>query len=77
MRRGLPAALGVVLLGLLLPPAAPAQDSKPTEVRVGALVSDIQQLDLESHSYNVDLYRREPTGEALRCSRASTSWPRR
>ena len=25
-------------------------------VRVGALVNDIQQLDLQSHSYNVDMY---------------------
>jgi hypothetical protein len=41
---------------LLLPATGSAQDSKPTEVRVGALVNDIQQLDLQSHSYNVDLY---------------------
>jgi hypothetical protein len=41
---------------LLFPAAVAAQDSRPTEVRVGALVNDIQQLDLQSHSYNVDLY---------------------
>jgi hypothetical protein len=28
----------------------------PDIVRVGALVNDIQQLDLQSHSYNVDMY---------------------
>ncbi len=25
-------------------------------VKVGALINDIQQLDLQSHSYNVDMY---------------------
>ena len=53
MRRGFLAALGATLCCL----AAPATGSAaPTEVRVGALVNDIQQLDLQSHSYNVDLY---------------------
>jgi hypothetical protein len=33
-------------------PAAP----KPDVVRVGGLINDIQQLDLQSHSYNVDMY---------------------
>jgi hypothetical protein len=28
----------------------------PDVVRVGALINDIQQLDLQSHSYNVDMY---------------------
>ena len=56
MRRGLLAALGAALCCLLAAVTASAQDSKPTEVRVGALVNDIQQLDLQSHSYNVDLY---------------------
>jgi hypothetical protein len=56
MKPGLLAVLGAVLCLLLFPAAASAQDSKPTVVRVGALVNDIQQLDLQSHSYNVDLY---------------------
>lgn len=56
MKRGLLAALGSALVCLLFPAAGSAQDSKPTEVRVGALVNDIQQLDLQTHSYNVDLY---------------------
>ncbi len=25
-------------------------------MRVGALINDVQQLDLQSHSYNVDMY---------------------
>lgn len=28
----------------------------PDVVRIGALINDIQQLDLQSHSYNVDMY---------------------
>ena len=28
----------------------------PDIVRVGGLINDIQQLDLQSHSYNVDMY---------------------
>jgi hypothetical protein len=45
-------------LCLAVPAAAGAQpeDDRPTVVRVGALVNDIQQLDLQSHSYNVDMY---------------------
>jgi hypothetical protein len=43
-------AAGVVALGIT--PAALAAD----EVEVGVLVNDIQQLDLQSHSYNVDMY---------------------
>jgi hypothetical protein len=35
--------------------AAP-DESKPDIVRVGGLINDIQQLDLQSHSYNVDMY---------------------
>jgi hypothetical protein len=31
-------------------------DGGPDVVRVGALINDIQQLDLQSHSYNVDMY---------------------
>ncbi len=29
---------------------------EPDVVRVGALINDVQQLDLQSHSYNVDMY---------------------
>ncbi len=36
-------------------PAAPAPPA-PDVVRVGGLINDIQQLDLQSHSYNVDMY---------------------
>ncbi len=35
---------------------AAAGNDKPDVVRVGALINDIQQLDLQSHSYNVDMY---------------------
>ena len=45
----------LVLLGLSLTSAARAQDS-PTVVRVGAYINDVQQLDLQSHSYTVDMY---------------------
>ena len=30
--------------------------AKPEVVRVGALINDVQQLDLQSHSYAVDIY---------------------
>ena len=56
MRWGYLAALGTAICCLFFPAAASAQDSKPTKVRVGVLINDIQQLDLQSHSYNVDLY---------------------
>lgn len=36
--------------------AADAVDKGPSVVKVGALINDIQQLDLQSHSYNVDMY---------------------
>ena len=36
------------------PPKAPPR--KPEVVRVGALINDIQQLDLQTHSYAVDIY---------------------
>ena len=36
-------------------PVAPAPPA-PDIVRVGGLINDIQQLDLQSHSYNVDMY---------------------
>ena len=56
MFRGSLAVLGAFVLLLLAPGLASAQDSKPSVVYVGALVNDVQQLDLQSHSYNVDLY---------------------
>ncbi len=36
-------------------PAAPVVPA-PHVVRIGGLINDIQQLDLQSHSYNVDMY---------------------
>jgi hypothetical protein len=56
MKRGYLAALGAALCCLLFPAAGWGKETKPTVVRVGALINDIQQLDLQSHSYNVDLY---------------------
>lgn len=37
-------------------PAAAAETSKPDEVTVGIYLNDIQQLDLQAHSYNMDFY---------------------
>ncbi len=31
-------------------------ETPPAVVRIGALINDVQQLDLQSHSYNVDAY---------------------
>ena len=33
-----------------------AGGDEPSIVRVGALINDVQQLDLQTHSYNVDMY---------------------
>jgi hypothetical protein len=51
-------AVALVLCALAAAPAgAQESDAKARQVvRVGALVNDIQQLDLSSHSYNVDMY---------------------
>ena len=42
------------------PAAAQVDESRaqdpPSEVRVGALINDIQQLELPTHSYSVDMY---------------------
>ena len=38
------------------PAAAPAEPSGPDEVTVGVYVNDIQQLDLQTHSYVMDFY---------------------
>ncbi len=38
------------------PAAAPTPPSGPTEVTVGVYINDIQQLDLQSHSYVMDFY---------------------
>jgi hypothetical protein len=35
---------------------SPEGGGQPDVVRVGALINDVQQLDLQSHSYNVDMY---------------------
>ena len=53
MRSWLVAAVFAALIWAA--PIAHAQDD-PKVVRVGVLVNDIQQLDLQSHSYNVDMY---------------------
>jgi hypothetical protein len=45
----------VALIALTMPAVAGAQD-EPIEVRVGAYINDVQQLDLQSHSYAVDMY---------------------
>jgi len=45
----------MVLFGLSMPGVAQAQ-ADPTVVRVGAYINDVQQLDLQSHSYAVDMY---------------------
>ncbi len=37
-------------------PAGGQAGDRPEVVRVGALINDIQQLDLQSHSYAVDIY---------------------
>jgi hypothetical protein len=49
------AAKKAELQGQEAPPAQPAAP-KPFVVRIGGLINDIQQLDLQSHSYNVDMY---------------------
>lgn len=64
MRRRAFAAWIAVLACTLAPAAGAAEpdhakgeaSAKPAVVRVGALINDIQQLDLQSHSYNVDMY---------------------
>lgn len=43
------------LICLSMPGVAGAQE-EPTVVRVGAYINDVQQLDLQSHSYAVDMY---------------------
>ena len=47
------AAVGLVLL-IAAPSTAGAQT--PATVRVGAYINDVQQLDLQTHSYTVDMY---------------------
>jgi hypothetical protein len=37
-------------------PEAPAEPKKPDEVTVGVYINDIQQLDLQTHSYVMDFY---------------------
>jgi hypothetical protein len=50
------AALAAISLSAGADGAAAQEDNRPSVVRVGVLVNDIQQLDLQSHSYNVDMY---------------------
>ena len=57
MRRWFVAAMVAALsLLVLVEGSASAQERRADVVRVGVLVNDIQQLDLQSHSYNVDMY---------------------
>jgi hypothetical protein len=54
---GVTSVLVACAIALALAPSASAQsDDGPEEVRVGALINDIQQLDLQTHSYAVDIY---------------------
>lgn len=46
--------LAVILLLGALPSVA--QETAPEEVTVGVYVNDIQQLDLQTHSYAMDFY---------------------
>ena len=61
MRRIVPAPAVVLAVLAIVSPAAAQEPAKQDAgsvdvVRVGALVNDIQQLDLQSHSYSVDMY---------------------
>jgi hypothetical protein len=47
--------LWIAVAGLLLAPTAGAA-TDPAKVSVGAYINDVQQLDLQSHSYTVDMY---------------------
>jgi hypothetical protein len=46
--------LGATSVAAQEPP--PGQGNKPDEVTVGVYVNDVQQLDLQSHSYAMDFY---------------------
>lgn len=50
--------LWVALVAVCILAGAPVAHAAegPSEVRVGAYVNDVQQLDLQSHSYAVDMY---------------------
>jgi hypothetical protein len=48
--------LSALALGLLMPTAAQAQTSGPSEVFVGAYLNDVKDVDLSSNSYDIDLY---------------------
>ncbi len=58
MRGALTIGLAFLALATAAPAMAQEEDhgDEPAEVRIGALINDIQQLDLQSHSYNVDMY---------------------
>jgi hypothetical protein len=52
-------AAGIAALACLAaaaPAAAQFDHAEPDVVRVGALINDSQQLDLQTHSYAVDIY---------------------
>jgi hypothetical protein len=62
-RRALAAGIAALVCLVGAAPVAAQQDQSgsekpagPEQVRVGALINDIQQLDLQSHSYAVDIY---------------------
>jgi hypothetical protein len=56
-RRWLASLVPAIAAALLAAAPASAQNQEePEVVRVGVLINDIQQLDLQSHSYNVDMY---------------------
>ena len=38
------------------PEAVPAAPTEPDQVTVGVYINDIQQLDLQTHSYAMDFY---------------------
>lgn len=46
-------AILFILLGLLLPGMAQAA---PEKITIGGYINDIQEIDLQSHSYRLDLY---------------------
>lgn len=60
--------LCVVALSFTFLTISPLEASEPTPVSVGAYINDIQNLDLKTHSFSVDIYLwfrwKEPKGSA-------------
>jgi hypothetical protein len=57
VRGALTATMAVIAWLLCVSPVSAKQPpEEPEVVKVGVLINDIQQLDLQSHSYNVDMY---------------------